>query len=93
VAVEVTFRFPLLIPGMAINRIVATGANSSGLVGEGKDHVKFFKEDFPEAIGAPAMIDGWPYIELKEACVLPMPYSTENFPTWGFYGTDIGGGS
>ena len=63
--VEVTFYFPLIIPGMAVNKI----------------------------IGNATQIDGWPYIELKETCVLPMPYSTERFPTGAFSGVDIRRGS
>ena len=90
-AVEVKFKYPLLIPGMAVNRIVATGATSTGLVGEGEGLLNFY-EDLHEAAGTPGMIAGWPYIELKEACVLPMPYSTENFPAGGFAGTNIHGG-
>lgn len=41
----------------------------------------------------PTSIDGWPYVTLSETCVLPMPYSTERFPTGGFADSSLNGGS
>ena len=94
VAVEVTFRYPLLIPGMAVNRIVGNSENLTAddmKVDMSKGTPNFY-DHWQKAIGNPTLIDGWPYITLTETCVLPMPYSTANFPTGGFDGTDIRGG-
>ena len=89
--VEVNFKFPLMIPAMAVNKIIAVGARSSGLVSGTGD----FYRDLNQAAGTPDLIDGWPYIKLTETCVLPMPYSTVRFPSGAFDGVNIrsGGGS
>ena len=88
-AVAVTFRYPLLIPGMAVNKVIANSVNAPVL-----SRQPDFYHDLNTAAGDPGTdIDGfWPWIELSETCVLPMPYSTANFPTGGFDGTDIRGG-
>lgn len=87
--VEVRFRYPLLIPGMAVNKVIANSVNASVLGGNPD-----FYQNLNTAAGNPNTdIDGfWPWIELSEKCVLPMPYSTEKFPARGFEGTDIRGG-
>ena len=91
-AVEVHFRYPLLIPGMAVNKVLASAATANGAqtIGGTPD----FYRDLSTAAGNPdTSIDGfWPWIELSEKCVLPMPYSTAAFPKDGFKGTDINGG-
>ena len=76
-----------MIPGMAVNRIVGNAKNSLTLDGRAD-----FYGDLSKAAGMPDEISGWPYIELTETCVLPMPYSTVNFPTGGFDGTSLSGG-
>jgi hypothetical protein len=90
-AVEVNFKFPLMIPGMAVNKIIAAGARRSGLISGTGD----FYRDLKQAAGTPDLIDGWPYITLTETCVLPMPYSTARFPAGAFDDVNIrsGGGS
>lgn len=90
-AVKVTFKFPLMIPGMAVNKIIASAAKGAELVTNNK-RPRFFK-DLDKAAGEPVLIDGWPYIELTETCVLPMPYSTSKFPIGAFNGVNIRGGS
>ncbi len=91
-AVKVVFRYPLLIPGMGVNNILANATqNPSSRLFTEKD--KDFYASLNEADGENLVtISGWPYIELTETCVLPMPYSTANFPKNGFEGTDIYGG-
>ena len=86
-AVKVKFKYPLLIPGMAVNKVIAN-AGSAPALGAKAD----FYGDLHAAAGSTTLISGWPYIELTESCVLPMPYSTANFPTGGFAGTNIHGG-
>ena len=87
-AVEVKFRFPLVIPGMAVNKIIATatqwveGGTKRALIGD--DVPVDFYHDLDTAAGTPIQIDGWPYVVLSETCVLPMPYSTVNFPKKAF---------
>lgn len=90
-AVRVSFRFPLVIPGMAVNKIIAWATQSAQQLQLTGD----FYSDLNAAAGSPTLIDGWPYIELTETCVLPMPYSTKNFPRGAFDGVKIrdGGGS
>ena len=90
-AVRVSFRFPLVIPGMAVNKIIAWATQSAQQLQLTGD----FYSDLNAAAGTPTLIDGWPYIELTETCVLPMPYSTKNFPRGAFDGVKIrdGGGS
>lgn len=87
-AVEVRFKFPLMIPGMAVNKIFANAKNAT--VSTSPD----FYANLDRAAGNPDTgIDGfWPWMELAETCVLPMPYSTKNFPTGGFSGTSLTGG-
>ena len=89
-AVEVTFKYPLLIPGMALNKIIA---NKRTEIKDADVKPDFYGELHEAADGADTSIDGhWPWIKLTETCVLPMPYSTANFPSGGFEGTDIHGG-
>jgi len=85
-AVRVTFRFPLLIPGMAVNKIIGNSKRSQTLSSSDfYGNLKTVAENYDA-------ISGWPYIELTESCVLPMPYSTEQFPVGGFSGTSLSGG-
>lgn len=86
-AVRVTFRFPLMIPGMVVNRIIGNAKNAPELEGKAD-----FYGDLNKSAGNPGEISGWPYIELTETCVLPMPYSTEQFPRRAFDGTSLTGG-
>lgn len=86
VAVKVAFCFPLLIPGMAVNSVLATAASGGGQLDE-KEYD--FARNLNRAAGKPSLINGWPYLELTEICVLPMPYSTENFPSGGFNGCSL----
>lgn len=100
VAVKVTFRFPLLIPGMGVNAILGNQANGNR-DGErpttGEKEYDFYR-NLATMADNPILIDGWPYITFSETCVLPMPYSTRNFPKGGYAGTiytpiKTGGGS
>ena len=84
-AVEVKFRFPLLMPGMAVNKIIATCAEFKGY---SSDRPEFYR-DLNERAGTPELIDGWPHIVIKQTCVLPMPYSTELFPKGAVDGVKI----
>ena len=84
-AVQVTFKFPLMIPAMAVNKIIASAA--SGLMSSGASGD--FYADLDAAAGSPDTIDGWPCLKMKEVCVLPMPYSTANFPKGAFDGVNI----
>ena len=100
VAVKVTFRFPLLIPGMGVNAILGNQANNNqqGVRPTTGETETDFYRNLATMAGNPILIDGWPYITLSETCVLPMPYSTRNFPKGGYAGTDYtslttGGGS
>ena len=86
--VTVKFSFPLLIPGMAVNKVIA---NAESQFNE-RPTTDFYRE-LNTAAGKPRLIDGWPYIELKETCVLPMPYSTEDFPVGAFDDVNIRSGS
>ena len=74
-----------MIPGMAVNKIIASAA--SGLMSSGASGD--FYADLDAAAGSPKTIDGWPYLEMKEVCVLPMPYSTAMFPKGAFNGVNI----
>ena len=85
-AVKVSFSFPLLIPGMAVNSVLATAAAGGGQLD--KDEYDFAR-NLNKAAGNPRLIGGWPYLELTETCVLPMPYSTVNFPSDGFKGCSL----
>jgi len=89
VGVTVSFRFPLLIPGMAINSILGNFANrSSQQLAQGAD----FYGNLARASRNPIVdIDGWPYIDFQETCILPMPYSPLNFPKGGYDGCRING--
>ena len=89
VAVRVTFRFPLLIPGMSVNAILGNQVNNNQdevrpVTGE-KEYD--FYRNLATMADNPKLIDGWPYITFSETCVLPMPYSTRNFPKGGYAGT------
>ena len=99
VAVKVTFRFPLLIPGMGVNAILGNQANGNqdGVRPTTGDETDFYK-NLATMADNPVLIDGWPYVTFSETCVLPMPYSTRNFPKGGYAGTTYtpiktGGGS
>ena len=85
-AVKVKFKYPLLIPGMSVNKII--GNSKRGQLVSSSD----FYGNLNTLASKPDEISGWPYIELIETCVLPMPYSTKNFPTGGFDGTSLTGG-
>ena len=88
--VEVTFKFPLLIPVMAVNRIFAKGAKQASILLPDTSKANFYEDlvTASERLGEDE-IGGWPYIKLTETCVLPMPYSTEDFPAGAFDGVDI----
>ena len=86
VSAKVEFKFPLMMPGMAANRIIASAATDSYVLPESSGD---FWEDWSNAAGNPSSIDGWPYIELKEDCILPMPYSTADFPSGAFRGVSL----
>ena len=83
-AVEVRFLFPLMIPGMAVNKVIANFAGD----GKREGRAEFFG-DLDKAAGSPQEIAGWPYLRLTAACSLPMPYSTANFPAGGFAGASL----
>ena len=88
VGVTVEFRFPLLIPGMAINTILGNFANRDQPLAQGAD----FYGNLAEASSNPIVdIDGWPYVNLRETCILPMPYSPYNLPRGGYDGCQING--
>lgn len=88
VGVTVKFRFPLLIPGMAINTILGNFANRDQPLAQGAD----FYGNLAQASSNPIIdIDGWPYVDLHETCILPMPYSPSNFPKGGYDGCRING--
>ena len=88
VGVRVGFRFPLLIPGMAINTILGNFANRDQPLTQGAD----FYGNLAQASRNPIVdIDGWPYINFQETCILPMPYSPYNFPKGGYDGCRING--
>ena len=88
VGATVRFRFPLLIPGMAINRILGNFANRDQPLAKGSD----FYNNLAQASGNPIVdIDGWPYVDFEETCILPMPYSPKNFPRGGYDGCQISG--
>lgn len=81
VATRVTFRYPLLIPGMAVNRIFGRAAGGSVNVNRKAN----FYGDLAQAASAPNDDGyGYPYMDFTETCVLPMPYSTRNFPVGGY---------
>ena len=90
VGVRVGFRFPLLIPGMAINTIIGNFADTdrNQPLAQGAD----FYGNLAQASRNPIVdIDGWPYINFTETCILPMPYSPKNFPKGGYDGCRING--
>ena len=93
-AVEIKFRYPLLIPGRGVNNIIANATATSASRRVFKAEDRDFYKNLNEADGeSPLLISGWPYIELTERCVLPMPYSTANFPTGGLPSNPYEGGS
>lgn len=110
-AVRVSFRFPLMIPGMAVNKVIGNLSDRNKAAKTIQEQYRdenyapngiyddlhfaagrgrFNNPDFER--GGRDSINGWPYIILTETCVLPMPYSTANFPTGGFNGTSLTGG-
>ena len=73
-AVTVKYKFPMLVPiaGQMISYLAKNSASES-------QYVK--SEDLmPGWTGEEETFDGVPYIELVETGVVPMPYSTANFP-------------
>ena len=81
-AVKVTFKFPLLISAMAVNRVLGTAASNAPTSMDDGEYG--FYANLDRLAGNPGEIDGWPFVTLSETCVLPMPYSTARFPTGGF---------
>ena len=90
VSAKVEFKFPLMMPGMAINRIIASAVEGNSSPPEAEGAVDFW-DDWSKAAGNPQLIDGWPYIVLgrDEWCSLPMPYSTADFPSDAFRGASL----
>lgn len=92
-SVTVRFRFPLIFNAMGINRIIAGAFDETvqtDALHDPSGGTDLYHEMNARASRAVArMQDGWPYIELAETCVLPMPYSTARFPTGAFEGMDI----
>jgi len=86
-AVKITFRFPLMISAMAVNKVLGTAASASPASMDGDEYG--FYSNLDRMAGNPTTIGGWPYASLSETCVLPMPYSTEKFPTDGFAGCSL----
>ena len=94
-AVRVTFKFPLLILPFGVNRIVGTAVNSTEeeslrrISGTNPD----FYKNLSDSVANPND-DGYglPFMTFAETCVLPMPYSTRNFPWGGFDDMDVLGG-
>ena len=85
-SVEVRFKFPLIIPGMMVNKIIANFAADGQFSGRAD-----IVSDLHRSAGNPGEIAGWPYLRLTEACTLPMPYSTKDFPANGFARSGEGG--
>ena len=86
--VRVGFRFPLLIPGMAINTILGNFANRNQQLAQSAD----FYDNMAQASSNPVVdIDGWPYVNLSETCILPMPNSPRNLPNGGYGGCRLNG--
>lgn len=85
VGVRVEFKFPLLIPGMGVNAILGNQVNDNqdGVRPTTGDETDFYR-NLATMADKPVLIDGWPYITFRETCVLPMPYSTRNFPKGGY---------
>ena len=81
-AVSVTFRFPLLISAMAVNKVLGMAASNAPTSMDDGEYG--FYANLDRMAGNPGEIDGWPFVTLSETCVLPMPYSTARFPTGGF---------
>ena len=73
-AVTVTYKFPMLIPiaGQMLSYLAKNSASES-------QYVKS-KDMMPGWTGEEQTFGGVPYIELVETGVVPMPYSTVNFP-------------
>jgi len=90
VGATVSFRFPLLIPGMAINSILGNFANRRS---QSLPRSADFYGNLARASANPIVdsIDGWPYVDLRETAVLPMPYSPANYPTNGYVRCRING--
>ena len=86
-AVTVKFKCPLVIAGMGVNKIIGrVGAGGAPVSASGD----FYGDLAAASSGAPVDIDGfWPYIELTGTCAVPMPYSTERFPSGAFDGMDL----
>ena len=70
----IRYKFPLLIPvaGQMVSFLAKHDADESRYM-QGTDLM-------PGWTGEEELLDGVPYIELTETCVLPLPYSTANLP-------------
>ena len=94
-AVRVAFRYPLLILPFGVNRIIGTAINSTS--DENLARINGNSSDFYSNLSASVSNpndDGYglPFMTFVETCVLPMPYSTRNFPWGGFDDMDVLGG-
>ena len=75
----VTYKFPLLIPvaGQMVG-FLSKKSYSDSLYVKSKTMMAGWTGESGD------LIDGMPYIELVEKCVLPLPYSTANLPSSAF---------
>lgn len=71
---SVSFKFPLLIPiaGQMISWFAKHRAEDSDFIKKNMELTGWTGEE--------ETFDGFPYIELKETCVLPLPYSPARLP-------------
>ena len=71
---SVSFKFPLLIPiaGQMISWLAKHRAEDSDFIKKNMELTGWTGEE--------ETFDGFPYIELKETCVLPLPYSPARLP-------------
>ncbi len=78
-AATVRYKFPLLIP--VAGQMISFFAKNSVF-----DSQYMKNKDLTVGgwTGEEELFDGVPYIELKETCVLPLPYSTANLPENAF---------
>ena len=70
----VSFKFPLLIPiaGQMVSWLAKHRAEDSDFIKKNMELTGWTGEE--------ETFDGFPYIELKETCVLPLPYSPARLP-------------
>ena len=73
----IKYKFPLLIPiaGQMIGFFTKHSAEESTYVKSNS-----LMPGWVDQLAEDEMLDGVPYIELTETCVLPLPYSTANLP-------------